>query len=586
MGIYRYIIAPCTQLLCVLFVHQKQIIIVTSIFQDRFSKKPAETKTCLKDSANGAVINCTGGAALLAVESDGLSCQILGLLLVNLGLAAEEISSLWLHLLRLHDELVTEDHDDVEWDSEVGGDEVLVVELSVSSWLVVWHKVVESLEESDEAAEEERDVGSPDSSWRDEWHLAVEDTLGLASSNKVDVGDQDRDPGEDTEDGDEVDEVGEDDLGGSANVEVGEEAESGGKSKGVNWDTTAISAGEDAWSVTLDGKTVESTGSNVQIGVGSGEDEDQDTAVEDTWQGLDTGVLDGDDEWRGSSGCSLRSGGDSGNKTWVVMWKNHSEEEDQHDVEEQDAVEGKTDGSWNDLAWVLGLTNGDTDQFDTEVGEDGGGQHRPESEEATSRALRDVLLERSWVLPVSETLWVLVWTTSACENQGDHDQSENDENLERGQPEFKLAEELDTEVVDEDDGNQSNSNPDTRVDLVGWDPVSNNHGESSQVVGRNNNVLNKISTFRMRNKCGDTHLEPVIPAEGETESRVDEAMSVSSETGGKRKPCGHLSQSSHDQVCEKTDSGICDKKRTWASSGEGRTTAMLSARRSRAVFIT
>lgn len=443
------------------------------------------------------MVDGTSGAALLAVESDGLSCQILGLLLVNLGLAAEEISSLWPDLLRLHDDLVTEDHDDVKWDTKVGGDEVLVVELAVSSWLVIWDKVVESLEESDDAAEEEGDVGSPDSTWRDEWHLAVEDTLGLAGSHEVDVRDKDGDPGKDTEDGDEVDEVGEDGLGRGADVEVGEEAERGGKSKSVNWDTTAISAGEDGWGVALNGETVESTGSNVEIGVGGGKDENQDAAVKNTWESVDTGVLDGDDEWGCSSGCSLGSGRDSGNETWVVVWKDHSEEEDQDDVEEQDAIEGETDGSWNDLAWVLGLTNGDTDQFDTEVGEDGGGQDRPESEEATSWAGRDVLLERSWVLPVSETLWILVWTTSACENQGDHDQSENDENLERGQPEFELAEKLDTEVVDEDDSNQSNSDPDTRVDLVGWNPVSDNHGERSQVVRRDNNILDQISTFRI-----------------------------------------------------------------------------------------
>lgn len=425
----------------------------------------------------------------------GLSCQVLGLLLVNLGLAAEEISSLWPDGLRLHDDLVSKDHDDVEWDTEVSSDEVLVIEVSVCLW--VWDEVVESLEEGDEAAEEEGDVGSPNSSWRDKWHLAVKNTLGLAGSDEVDVRNQNRDPGKDTKDGDEVDEVGEDDLGGGRNVEVSEEAESGGETQSVDWDTTAISTGEDSWSVTLNSKTVESTGGNVEIGVGGGEDENQDTGVENTWKGLDAGSLDGDDEWGSSSRSTLGSGGDGGLEIWVVVWQDHSEEEDQDDVEEEDTVEGKANGLWNDLAWILSLTDGDTDQLNTEVGEDGSGQSSPESEEATSRSGGDVLLERSWVLPVAEALWILVWSTSACKDERNHDKSENDEDLEGGQPEFELSKELDTEVVDGDNGNQGDCDPDTWVDLVGWDPVSDNHGECSQVVRRNNNVLKYVSTLRM-----------------------------------------------------------------------------------------
>ena len=427
----------------------------------------------------------------------GLSCQVLGLLLVNLGLAAEKISSLWPDGLRLHDDLISDDHDDVERNTKVGGDEVLVVELSVSSWLVVWDEVVESLEEGYEAAEEEGDVGSPNSSWRDEWHLAVKNTLGLAGSNEVDVRNEDRDPSKDTEDGDKVDEVGEDNLGGGRDVEVSKEAESGGEAQGVDWDTTAIGTGEDSWSVAFNSETVEGTGSDVEIGVGSGEDEDQDTGVKDTWKGVDAGVLDGDDEWGSSGGSTLGSGGNGGRKTWVVMWQDHSKEEDQDDVEEEDTVKGKANGLWNNLAWVLGLTDGDTDQFDTEVGEHGGGQSSPESQEATSWAGSNVLLERSWLLPVTETLWIAIWSTSACKDERDHDKSENDEDLEGGQPEFEFSKELNTKVVDGDDGNERDRNPDTWVDLVGWNPVSDNHGESSQVVRRDDNVLNDISTLSM-----------------------------------------------------------------------------------------
>ena len=88
-----------------------------------------------------------------------------------------------------------------------------------------------------------------------------------------------------------------------------------------------------------------------------------------------------------------------------------------------------------------------------------------------------------------------IWSTSACKDERDHDKSENDEDLEGGQPEFELSKELDTEVVDGDDGNERDRDPDTWVDLVGWNPVPDNHGKSCQVVGRDDNVLNDISTL-------------------------------------------------------------------------------------------
>lgn len=57
-------------------------------------------------------------------------------------------------------------------------------------------------------------------------------------------------------------------------------------------------------------------------------------------------------------------------------------------------------------------------------------------------------------------------------------------------------------------------------------------------------------------ECIITHLEPVVPAERETKSRVDEAVGITSETRGEWEPCSHLTESGHDQVCEETDSGI------------------------------
>jgi hypothetical protein len=50
----------------------------------------------------------------------------------------------------------------------------------------------------------------------------------------------------------------------------------------------------------------------------------------------------------------------------------------------------------------LGFSNGNTDKFSTEVGEDGVDQGTPESVEFTSRATSDEWLERTGVIVVLE----------------------------------------------------------------------------------------------------------------------------------------------------------------------------------------
>lgn len=77
--------------------------------------------------------------------------------------------------------------------------------------------------------------------------------------------DQNRDPGEETEDGDEIDKILEDRHGGGVDAEEGEEAEERGEAEGVDGDTAAVGACEDLGGVALDCETVESTRSDVEI---------------------------------------------------------------------------------------------------------------------------------------------------------------------------------------------------------------------------------------------------------------------------------------------------------------------------------
>lgn len=155
-----------------------------------------------------------------------LCCQVLKLLLINASLPAVQVGRLGTDTLALHDELVSEDHDEIQWDTQVGSDEVLVVPLAVRAGArVLGQEVVETLEDGDEAAEEQTDVRTPDSARGDKSHGAVWNILSAARAHEVDVGHEDGDPGEETEDGDEVDKVLEDRHGGGVDTEEGEQAE-------------------------------------------------------------------------------------------------------------------------------------------------------------------------------------------------------------------------------------------------------------------------------------------------------------------------------------------------------------------------
>ena len=84
---------------------------------------------------------------------------------------------------------------------EVAGDKVLVVEAAV----VALCEDVEVLGQGDEHAEEERNARADEAKRRRVRQLVVGDALGPARAHKVDVRDEERDPGQEAEDGRQVD---------------------------------------------------------------------------------------------------------------------------------------------------------------------------------------------------------------------------------------------------------------------------------------------------------------------------------------------------------------------------------------------
>jgi hypothetical protein len=127
---------------------------------------------------------------------------------------------------------------------------------------------------------------------------------------------------------------------------------------------------------TVGGQSLDSTSRSERAGVGNTHDCDQDHSVEDRWQNLDTGKLNGDDERRVSRGRTIAA------VQLAVRRHNQSDEEEVDDVEDEDTQGDLFRGPRDLLLGVLGLSGGQTDQLGSSVGESSGDEHSTEAVEA------------------------------------------------------------------------------------------------------------------------------------------------------------------------------------------------------------
>lgn len=175
-----------------------------------------------------------------------------------------------------------------------------------------------------------------------------------------------------------------------------------------------------------------------------------------------------------------------------------------------------------------------------------------------------VWLECARVVPVAEPLGVMVGATAAGEDETEKDETEDDDNLDTGKPELEFTKEFNAKVVNQHDGDEENGDKDTRVNRFRLHPVFDDECCGSQIVRGHDNVLNDaLALARRQFLKSSSHLEPVSPAERETQRRVNEAMRITSETRGKRQPRCHLTQSRHNHIHENADGSVGDQKRTW-----------------------
>lgn len=127
--------------------------------------------------------------------------------------------------------------------------------------------------------------------------------------------------------------------------------------------TLLVDIGEDLWAHTVLSQSLEGTGGGKGAGVGNTHNGDQDDGVEDGWQDLDSGKLDGNDEWGVATGGSLTL------VQRAVGWDNKADEEQVDDVEDADTPNHLLGSFGYLLARIFSLGSGETSQFSATEGE-------------------------------------------------------------------------------------------------------------------------------------------------------------------------------------------------------------------------
>lgn len=315
--------------------------------------------TCSEQPRDVSVVELVPSCGVGLLDNQVLQEQLL--LAVDNVLSSVEVDLVGGEAPALRDEHVPEKENDIQRNTEVGGDEGGIVE----THLLVDDEDTIVLGQGDEDAEEEGDVAAPDTKRSLVWHDAVRYILRATGLPKGNVRDKDGDPGEDTKNGGQVDKVLKHLAAVVGSVHESQEGEDGAQAQRRPRHTAGIGLLEDGRGRTVRGKAVEGTTGNVQIRVGGGEDKDKDAGVDDVRKDADAGEVGGDDEGGGARAGTERALLVCEGEVGGVVGDNHTDKEDAEAVEEEDTVEGKLDSLGDAASRVLGLAGRDTNKLGT-----------------------------------------------------------------------------------------------------------------------------------------------------------------------------------------------------------------------------
>lgn len=121
---------------------------------------------------------------------------------------------------------------------------------------------------------------------------------------------------------------------------------------------------------------------------------------------FDTNQSGGNNERGGGSSGLLAVGNEEGG---IGSWDDETDDENTTDVEDQDTPEGPPDCDWDVPPGILGLADGDTDEFGSHISEEGVDESSPETKKGSQtlpvgNLILEVFTHRAMGrIPVTET---------------------------------------------------------------------------------------------------------------------------------------------------------------------------------------
>jgi len=325
-------------------------------------------------------------------------------------------------------------------------------------------------------------------------------------------------------------------LRGGANV--GKETEADLKENTVEGAALGVNVLEEVGGHVALSHSLNGSGRAEGAGVGDREDSNGDDSVHNAREDLDTSILDSKNEGRG-----LGVGTAGTHETLVVGGEDETDNEQVEDVEDGNSPEDLLASHGDRSAGVGRLSGSKTNHLSTTEGESSDDKDSTETLEAG---------ESTRVAPVLGANVALVANTTTVDDNTEDDETNTGADLDDGEHKLDLTISSNTEELDTNESDKEDTDPDSHVDIFSPELDGDRGGDQFE---------------RKHSKPSKS----VLPTDGETPRRIDEAADVCEEGTVDGVEDSHLSQG---QACAEkhdTDDEITDEESSRATLLKGTT---------------
>ena len=306
-----------------------------------------------------------------------------------------------------------------------------------------------------EHVEREAEIGAPDAADGLEGDLIERVALLLPGVAEADVGEADGAPGEERGETGQGQKPVEHGRAVGVEVDVGEGAKGEEEGDRQQRAAGAVDVAEALGRVALLSEGGKRAGAAVDGRDTDGENRDENDDVHEGVEALEVGVLADQDEGRG---VDVRIGVGA-QQVLIVVGNEETDEEQAKDVEEGDTPEDLLDGAGERLERVLRFSSGKADELSSGESKSGRDEDAAEAAEAVGKS--------TGVVPQTGALVLVVAAAggAAAEDQdesNDHEDN-NGAQLEHRRPKLLLGVAKGAKDVDDKDGDQEETDPDSCV---------------------------------------------------------------------------------------------------------------------------